>query len=72
MTVLNTIMHSETQTMQDQNNDLLDMVPIDQHIRTLEDIKSTEYETENEIYYSTIYRDCMEFNIKVLSHYDQF
>jgi hypothetical protein len=50
MTVLNTIIHSETQTMQDQNNDLLDTDHIDQHIRTLEDIKSTVYETENEIY----------------------
>ena len=58
--------------MQDQNNDLLDTDHIDQLIRTLEDIKSTVYETENEIYQSTIYRDCMEFNIKVLSHYDQF
>jgi hypothetical protein len=36
--------------MQDQNNDLLDTDHIDQLIRTLEDIKSTVYETENEIY----------------------
>lgn len=66
MTVLNTIMHSETQTMQDQNKDLLDTDHIDQHIRTRGDIKSTKHGIDKEIV------ECMEFNIKVLSHYDQF